>query len=193
MGEGTTSRPPSIIAPEAALVGAVKGLSDYGLLARPHWARLLTQFLAQDSRPIPPLLVHRLDAVDPSRAYYYLISFGGTATTVGAVVRVNAISGEYQETMAIPPSERRPWGASAAEWGPRLSSTDPRAIDASQALIWKPCRESASPFYPFKVTTVDGQRRYIRIDGKTFDTLTDLPLAGATRATDTPERGPGQP
>jgi hypothetical protein len=49
------------------------------------------------------------------------------------------------------------------------------AVDVNEALVWKPCEESGSPFYPFRVTTVDGRLRYIRVDGEAFDELTDLP------------------
>jgi hypothetical protein len=150
------------------------GFKEYGLLSRPDWAPLLTPFLDQRVRPIAPLLVHRLDAKDPARAYYYLVPFGASTSTIGAVARVNAISGEYQETMPIPRSEKRPWGAITAEWSIDTLKADPRAVDISQALVWKPCIESASPFYPFRVVTIDGRLRYVRVDGQAFDKLTDL-------------------
>jgi hypothetical protein len=40
--------------------------------------------------------------------------------------------------------------------------------------VWKPCVESRSPFYPFRLVTIGDQVRYVRIDGKEFASLTDL-------------------
>jgi hypothetical protein len=174
VGDGEHSGPYAFITPDAAVLGAQAGFKHYGLLARPGWAPLLTPFLDQRVRPIEPLLVHRLDARDPARAYYYLVSFGGSVSTIGAVARVNAISGEYQEAMAIPRSEKWPWGGIAVEWSTTTLKAGHRAVDVNQALIWTPCVESATPYYPFRVVTVDGHRRYIRVDGQTFDKLTDL-------------------
>jgi hypothetical protein len=40
-------------------------------------------------------------------------------------------------------------------------------------LVWKPCRESLSPFYPFRMITVGDHRIYIRSDGRIFTRLHD--------------------
>jgi hypothetical protein len=173
MGDGEDPGPNAIITPEKAVLGAVAGFERYGLLADPDWKPLLVPFL--DRQPIRPLLVRRLDAKDPTRRYYYLVAFGASASTIGAAARVHAISGEYQEATAIPQIERRPWGGVAAEWSIDTSKAASGTVDVSQALVWKPCEESGSPFYPFRVVTVGGQRRYVRIDGEAFDELTDLP------------------
>lgn len=172
MGDGEDPGPSSIITPERAVRGAVAGFKRYRLLADPDWKRLLVPFLKR--QPIRPLLVRRLDAKDPTRRYYYLVAFGASAATVVAAARVHAISGEYQEATAIPQTERR-WGLVAAEWGVDTLTAASGTIDLSQALVWKPCEESGSPFYPFRVVTIGGQRRYERIDGEAFDELTDLP------------------
>jgi hypothetical protein len=39
-------------------------------------------------------------------------------------------------------------------------------------LVWRPCRESLSPFYPFRMLTVGSHRVYIRTDGAVFTQLT---------------------
>jgi hypothetical protein len=38
---------------------------------------------------------------------------------------------------------------------------------------WKPCRESLSPFWPFKRVFSGGQTLYIRVDGMVFTALHD--------------------
>ena len=173
MRDGEEPGPNAIITPEEAVLGAVAGFERYGLLADPEWKRLLVPFLGRQA--IRPLLVRRLDAKDPTRRYYYLVAFGESPSSIGAAARVHAISGEYQEATAIPQTERR-WGGVAAEWGIDPLKAAPGTVDVSQALVWKPCEESGSPFYPFRVMTIDGRLRYVRIDGEAFDTLTDLPL-----------------
>ena len=39
-------------------------------------------------------------------------------------------------------------------------------------LVWRPCRESLSPYFPFYMFTVGGHRLYVRIDGPVFASLT---------------------
>ncbi len=39
-------------------------------------------------------------------------------------------------------------------------------------LVWRPCRESLSPFYPFRMITIGARRVYIRTDGRVFTKLT---------------------
>jgi hypothetical protein len=40
-------------------------------------------------------------------------------------------------------------------------------------LVWKPCRESLSPFWPFHMFTVGSHRIYVRVDGEVFTALHD--------------------
>ncbi len=44
-------------------------------------------------------------------------------------------------------------------------------------LVWQPCLESLSPYYPFYMFTIGGHRLYVRIDGPVFASLT-LDLKG---------------
>jgi hypothetical protein len=47
------------------------------------------------------------------------------------------------------------------------------AVCMYPTLVWKPCRESLSPFWPFYLFTVGAYRLYVRIDGAVFTTLHD--------------------
>jgi hypothetical protein len=38
-------------------------------------------------------------------------------------------------------------------------------------LVWMPCRESLSPFYPFHMFTIGSERIYVRTDGAIFTSL----------------------
>ena len=49
----------------------------------------------------------------------------------------------------------------------------PEALCLYPILVWKPCRESLSPFWPFHMFTVGAYRLYVRIDGTIFTALHD--------------------
>src|SRR5262249_1141167 len=38
--------------------------------------------------------------------------------------------------------------------------------------VWRPCRESLSPYYPFKLVTYGAHQLYVRSDGRVFTHLT---------------------
>lgn len=47
------------------------------------------------------------------------------------------------------------------------------AVCQYPTLVWKPCRESLSPFFPFYMFTIGGERIYVRTDGAIFSQLHD--------------------
>jgi hypothetical protein len=47
----------------------------------------------------------------------------------------------------------------------------PEAHCLYPALVWRPCLESLSPFFPFHMLTVGDHRIYVRVDGRLFTTL----------------------
>jgi hypothetical protein len=197
---GTAHRPPvyepppiapgseskTMLSPEAAQAAALTGLEEQGLLKREDWrARLASPIEAQK-----PLLVQRLDVADD---FYYLVPFGEGDRPAGAVVRVDAFSGEYLEANAFSTSgEGRPWGAIVRDWqsddtarrqiigrkfelpnrGGRVLARR-EGIGIHPSFIWKPCVESLSPYYPFRLLTIGDTPRYVRLDGEVFDRLHD--------------------
>jgi len=47
-------------------------------------------------------------------------------------------------------------------------------LSVHPALVWRPCRESLSPFYPFRMILLGAYRLYVRIfDGAVFTALTN--------------------
>ena len=42
----------------------------------------------------------------------------------------------------------------------------------SDHWVWRPCHESLSPFYPFKMVSYGNHRLYVRSDGHVFTSLT---------------------
>ncbi|MGH3104479.1 MAG: hypothetical protein ACRDN6_10350 [Gaiellaceae bacterium] len=168
-----------LLAPREAIKRAQAGLKEYGLHERDDWRKLLAR-----AQPATPVLVERLDRRD---SYYYLVPMAASARRMAAIVSVDARFGDYQQAVAFP------------EPGPNfLDALDPeavlklvlnRAIDLGRdggqlvlrpdlfclypVLVWKPCRESLSPYYPFRMITVGSQRIYIRSDGEIFTELHD--------------------
>ena len=182
--------PSSIISINVAIAGALKGFDDYGLSKRTDWA----PFLGAPAKALTPFLVQRLDGTEPGRDYYYLVPVGTSDAAVTAVARVDAVSGQYLEASAFNvQSEKRSWGAMMSDLGTESLTrrkiagrtferpnyqggfaADARGVGVHPVFVWKPCVESRSPFYPFRLVTIGEQRRYIRIDGKEFESLTDL-------------------
>ena len=48
------------------------------------------------------------------------------------------------------------------------------AFCVSPTLVWRPCQESRSPYYPFYQITVGGVTIYVGYDGRVYSTLHDL-------------------
>ena len=187
--------PSSVISPAEAQAGAQRGIEAYGLLSRSDWQRVLSP----PARALQPILVLRLDATELADAYYYLVPFGPSDEAVGAVVRVDGVSGEYLEANAFAPTgSTRSWGSMIADWRSegatrrRIASrtryrgtfaADPHGIGIHPSLVWRPCVESRSPYYPFRLVSIGDERRYVRIDGEEFESLTDI---GPVRLVDQP-------
>ena len=182
---------PFLISPDIAQAGARKGFSDYGLLARADWAPHIGGRAVERT----PLLVRRLDEIDPVRSHYYLVPVGLSDDAISAVARVDGVTGRYMEVKALAVGgDKGAWGPSRLYWltemstrqhigrGDYGSSSNLKVLAAAGSakiavyptFVWRPCIESASPFYPFRLVSIDGEIRYIRIDGHVFTSLTKL-------------------
>ena len=180
--------PTFVISPEAAKAAARKGFVEYGVLSRPRWGALLVAPNVERT----PLLVRRLDVTDPARTYYFLVPVGPNDQSIGVAARVNGMSGAFMGCSAfVARGDKQQWGSmiaacrTAADTRRMLAGhniavvgrsvpTDSRGVGIHPTLVWKPCVESRSPYYPFRLVNVGGRPKYIRIDGKQFDELTDL-------------------
>jgi hypothetical protein len=155
---------------------AVAGLRDYGLYERKDWGPALRRARAGRS-----LLVQRLDRPD---SYYRLVPFRAKNRTV-AVASVDGRWGDYLQAVLLPKV-----GGDLFRIGPDdalklvigrrfdLGQDRGRLVVRKQALcmyphlVWQPCRESLSPYYPFYMFTVGSHRLYVRVDGAVFASLT---------------------
>jgi hypothetical protein len=158
---------------------ATAGLREYRLHERPVWREALT-----DAAPRDAVLVQRLDRRD---GFYYIVPMQNPDMNAPVLVSVDARSGEYRQAVAVPkeqrhlvPSldskalaERIVDGRFALEDRAGRLRVRPEAYCLYPTLVWKPCRESFSPFWPFAMFTIGGHRLYVRVDGAVFTTLHD--------------------
>lgn len=168
-----------LVTPEEAVDLALAGLTEYGLYNRESWKRNLAR-----TSPGEPILVQRLDRRD---SFYYIVPLQISRKIVPVLVCVDARFGDYLQGVSLP--ER---GANAfaglnfdptvaldkilgrkIELGKRKGKLIIRkeAYSLYPTLVWKPCRESLSRYYPFFLVTVGDQRIYIRVDGQVFTKL----------------------
>jgi hypothetical protein len=157
---------------------AMDGLKRHGLFERPRWREALA------GRPGRAQLVQRLDRVD---TYYYIVPVGPSEGIVSGAAAVDARFGDYQQAIAMPGRRRDP--LEPLESGRWLDWLDGRRITLPRLagelvirpdlyceypiLVWKPCLESLSPFYPFRMLTIGSHHVYIRSDGAVFTELHD--------------------
>ena len=169
-----------LITPQTAGRNAINGLKAYNLAKRKNWEKALV-----DVKPINTLLVQRLDYPD---RFYYIVPLGKTAKRTAILVSVDARYGDYREAVCLPAQSRSHLVASMdrKELVAKVSDKKfeleeplgrlrvrPEAFCLYPTLVWKPCRESLSPFWPFHMFTIGDYRVYVRIDGAIFTKLHD--------------------
>jgi len=155
---------------------AIRGLKAHGLHEREGWSRALDK-----AAPGPGQLVQRLDRDD---TFYSVVQFTSSRGTE-AIVSVDARSGEYLLAGLLPKASKDffPLSREAAAdviVGRRIELGGNRgrllvrkeAMSQYPLLVWRPCRESFSPFYPFYMFIVGRHRLYVRADGAIFPSLT---------------------
>jgi hypothetical protein len=166
-----------LIEPAAAVSRAMTAPREVGLLQRPRWSEALTRI-----EPAEPILVQRLDRLD---SFYYIVPVA-RERAVTAAVSVDARFGEYRQAIALPKPSPDAFRVLDEESTLRrvlnqrfeLTGAKGRLLVREEAVcvyptyVWRPCRESLSPFYPFRMVTVGDDRLFIRIDGPIFTSLT---------------------
>jgi len=131
-----------------------------------------------------PLLVQRLDYPD---RFFYIVPISNRPKRAPILVSVDARYGNYREAAFLPPNRsqlvatmtRKELVTKVADRRFQLEEplgrlrVRPEALCLYPTLVWKPCRESLSPFWPFHMFTIGDYRLYVRIDGAIFTRLHD--------------------
>ena len=144
------------------------------------WGRVL-----RETRPAAEeacITVQRLDRLDD---YYYLIPQVTGRGLTNAVVAVDARFGDFQQAISLPEAEEgflrfpdrdvifeqvvnRQFEVENFQGYIHIRE---ETVTIPEIWFWKPCLESLSPFWPFKMIISGGQRLYVRLDGQVFTTL----------------------
>lgn len=167
-----------LLDPQEAAGQALEGLREYGLYERDDWRKVL-----EGAEPGEPVLVERLDRPG---SYYYIVPMGREGREMAAAASVDARFGDYLQALTLPepaPNFLEPLAREAVlklvldqkielpEYRGELLLLRDDLLCVYPVLVWKPCRESLSPFYPFRMITVGDQRLYVRSDGRIFTQL----------------------
>jgi hypothetical protein len=168
-----------LINKKQAIESAQSGIKLHGLNERKWFKNSLSK-----SSPGEPVLVQRLDRLDD---YYYIVPFDVSNKNSNTLVSIDAKYGDYKQSVVLP--EPKPHLISA--YDKKIVMKDvisnrftldkqigrlivrPEAYCLYPTLVWKPCRESLSPFWPFHMYTIGSHHIYVRIDGAIFTHLTD--------------------
>jgi hypothetical protein len=166
-----------LITAAAASARAGEALRELGLNKREGWAEAV-----KGARAGTPILVQRLDRLD---SFYWIVPMNRQRKT-SAAVSIDAKSGAYRQSYSLPaPTANVLRFADSAEVLNRildarieLPGSEGRLRVRKEALciyplyVWRPCLESLSPFYPFRMITIGNYHIYVRIDGAVFTSLT---------------------
>jgi hypothetical protein len=168
----------NLLTSKAAASAALAGVDRHRLVENKPFARAL-----EGAEPSESYLVQRLDAPD---AFYQLVPMQRKGRT-SAVISVDARDARYQQTSVTADakwdlSSLRPEQILKRFVGERLQVTGTEvrvpvrreAVCVYPTLVWRPCRESLSPTFPFAMITVGDYRFFVRADGEVFSQLHTL-------------------
>lgn len=156
---------------------SLRGVEEAGLLTREQWERAF-----DGVTPGEPVLVQRLDHLD---SFYWIVpqTRNGVVT---AAVNVDARTGLYMQSRALSRHEGQALLTLSRDDVQKLIYDRPHQLAGeagrlrlrpdiacvSREWVWRPCWESLSPFYPFKLVSYGAHRLYLRSDGAVFTSLT---------------------
>ncbi len=161
---------------EVVMSRAAESLKAYGLTTRETYRRTLERISFEQ-----PVLVQRLDLAD---TFYYIVP-ARAGETIPLAVAIDAKNGVYlqsavhtgREGSVITLKSRSEVAESILGSTIDLPNRGGRIPVRAEAvcqypiLVWRPCRESLSPFYPFHLFTIGNERIYVRTDGAVFTEL----------------------
>ncbi|TAL41148.1 MAG: hypothetical protein EPN92_13415 [Chitinophagaceae bacterium] len=163
----------SLLNEETAATYAKKALADHNFFNQKFLEKLNTS---------APVLIQRLDR---SKDYYYIVPITDDEKRNYSLICVDARFGNYQQSAFSSDKKKyirfSPLSKDeiikklkeAKELPHKLKNTIyPETLCIYPTLVWKPCKESLSPYLPFHMIIIGENRIYIRIDGEVFTSLT---------------------
>jgi hypothetical protein len=178
-----------LITGQQAIERAELSLKAYGLTERKNYRAALA-----NTKFSEPLLVQRLDHPDT----FYHVTPATDGSVVPLAVATDAKTGIYLQSAVHAEPNQSIFTGMFHQLQTQYKTQDlheqmvryiadkhielpeqrgritvrPELISCSH-LVWKPCRESLSPFYPFYMFTVGADHVYVRVDGAIFTELHD--------------------
>jgi hypothetical protein len=132
------------------------------------------------AEPKSPTLVQRIDRKD---AYYFIVTFNIASRETARFI-IDALSGKLTEASGVTESEKsltryvapheavdRMFTARSASKMKWEFECRRETVGLHPVMVWKPCRQSASPFLPFYQFSVGNSLVYLRADGHLFSEL----------------------
>jgi hypothetical protein len=167
-----------IISSKEALSFAARALESHELLQ--HECPL--KHAVRGAHPTAAHLVQRLDRDDE---FYYLIVAEQNGKPA-ALLRGDALHGDFHGALALtkevlPPIIEPEAALAALRRSPIDLGHDKGRIPLREGgyalypnLVWKPCAESRSPYYPFRQIQIGSRSIYVGFDGQVYPELHDL-------------------
>jgi hypothetical protein len=140
----------------------------------------------KEAKATSPILVQRLDLPD---TYYYLVPMA-TNEGVTALLSIDGLYGDFHggQAFAKPIKDFIKQSSEAkasiikrliktpVELGKRQGKLILReeALCFHPTMVWRPCQESRSPYYPFYMINAGDRRIYVGYDGKVHTSLHEL-------------------
>ncbi|MBV8749041.1 MAG: hypothetical protein JO103_04950 [Candidatus Eremiobacteraeota bacterium] len=167
---------PTALTDQQAFDAVLKGIADNALATAPPFATVLSSvsFRSAEAHPVG----------DPFDEAWTLVQLGSALQPLAcAFVDGSGAFLSLQAPPAVTPAldpnrftflafQEHAAGLADALAKDQFTLDDVQVADP--AWFWQPCRESSSPFYPFRRAKVRGRDVYVRCDGKVFHTLTPL-------------------
>ena len=173
-GDQSWSTGDRFIEAEQATNFALRGIEEHNLRQDQTF-----DLAMRGANPITPVLVQRLDIHD---SFYYLVPFAkGDGVTL--ILSVDGLFGNFRGALILGKPTLHPF-IDRDEAYKRIvnqpidfGDQDGRIMVREGAfcfyplMVWKPCRESQSPFYPFYMFTIGRKNIYVGFDGTVHSEL----------------------
>lgn len=178
MESGGTSEPHN---PKAPLLqpSMARKMAKRGLYQTPWIYQLKPPIAYKDLTPTEALLVRR---VDRPHSFYYLVPFVSHDQTI-LVVIVDAVGGRFKEaaklsTPGIYPKINATRAVTLLKKHLRSKQRRPPEFRSAPTLVWRPCRQSQSPYEPLWYFEADSSRWYVDQAGQVYSNLEAVRLKG---------------
>jgi hypothetical protein len=157
-----------LISPREAIKAAIDGIKTYDLERNQLIAIAMRSGSVND-----PLLIKRLDL--PEQAYYLVPWSKGER--ISLIVEVDAVSGLMRSATPIPELAIHHF-LSQEEALEAVSRKFPGSTFGKPQMVWRPCRESSSPLYPFYEIPFDNATLFVDMKETIFTSLTPFEMGG---------------